>query len=64
MYEVERAKGRKSEVTEDDKEAVEAVLAALRKCLVPDLEDLAVRIVHAVDAVRKEQRERVLPSQY
>ena len=51
-------------MTKDDKEAVEAVLAALRKRLVPDLEDLAVRIVHAVDAVRREQRERVLPSQY
>ena len=48
----------------DDEEVVEAVLAAIRKRLVPDLEDLAVRIVHVVDAVRKEQRERVLPSQY
>ena len=51
-------------MTEDDKEAVEAVLVVLRSRLVPDYQDLAERIVHAVDAVRREQRERVLPSQY
>ena len=51
-------------MTEADKEAVEAVLAVLRSRLVPDFQDLAERIVAAVDAVRKEQRERVLPSIY
>lgn len=48
----------------DDREAVDAVLVELRARLVPDFEDLAVRIVRAVDAVRQEQRERVLPSIY
>ena len=49
---------------EEDKEAVEAVRAVLRLRIIPDFQDLAERIVHVVDAVRKEQRERVLPSIY
>lgn len=48
----------------DDREAVDAVLVELRARLAPDFEDLAVRIVRAVDTVRQEQRERVLPNIY
>jgi tRNA pseudouridine-54 N-methylase len=51
-------------MTGDDREVIDAVLVELRSRLVPDFEDLAVRIVRAVDAVRQEQRERVLPSIY
>jgi hypothetical protein len=36
----------------DDREAVDAVLVELRARLAPDFEDLAARIVRAVDTVR------------
>ena len=51
-------------MTGEDREVVDAVLVVLRSRLVPDYEDLAIRIVKAVDSVREEQRERVLPSIY
>ena len=64
MHKVECAERKEWEMTGDDREVIDAVLVELRSRLVPDFEDLAVRIVRAVDAVRQEQRERVLPSIY
>jgi hypothetical protein len=64
-------------VTKDDAEAVEAVvhvldvegvstvLNALKAYTQkPQYEAMALKIAQAVDAVRKEQRERILPSIY
>ena len=48
----------------EDREAVDAVRAELETRRVHLGEDLLARVVAAVDAVRAEQRERLLPGEW